>query len=177
MGLPNSGYGSSDSRRNPLSPTLLPPRTPKANHIWADGGTATAPGEAADPPVGGPGADAAAQIAEAIAHELESLSPECRADPDRLRALLSPDFHEFGASGREVIYEGTPERVAAATRAGDPPIGVEHLRGQWLADGLVMLKYTSVTPDRRAHRTALWRRVAPGRWQLFHHQGTVAAPE
>jgi hypothetical protein len=46
------------------------------------------------------------QVAEAIAAEQESLSIECRADPARLRRLLAPDFHEFGASGGEIEFRG-----------------------------------------------------------------------
>jgi hypothetical protein len=113
------------------------------------------------------------QIAEATAAELESLSIECRTDASRLDRLLAPDFHEFGASGGELGYDGLAERVAAWTDPDDSPIAVENLRGWLLADGLVMLKYISDNAGRRANRTSLWRRVTPGRWQIFHHQGTV----
>jgi ribonuclease HI len=113
------------------------------------------------------------QIAEATAAEYESLSPECRADAARLGRLLAPDFHEFGASGAEYGFGGTAARVAAATRAGDEPITVANMRGWLLADGLVMVKYTSEHHGRRANRTSLWRRTGVGRWQVFHHQGTL----
>jgi hypothetical protein len=113
------------------------------------------------------------QIAAAIAAERESLSLECRADAARLGRLLAPDFHEFGASGGEIGYEGTAERVAAATDPEGEPIVVENMRGWLLADGLVMVKYTSQQHGRRANRTALWRRTGPARWQVFHHQGTI----
>jgi hypothetical protein len=115
------------------------------------------------------------QIAEAVAAEHESLSPECRADAARLGRLLAPDFHEFGASGAEYGYEGTAERVAAATPADDEPITVTNMRGWLLADGLVMLKYTSEHHGRRAYRTSLWRRTEARHWQIFHHQGTLTA--
>jgi hypothetical protein len=55
------------------------------------------------------------QVAEAMAAEYESLSLECRADATRLERLLAPDFHEFGASGGEIGYEGTAELVAEST--------------------------------------------------------------
>jgi len=113
------------------------------------------------------------QIAEAMAAEHESLSPECRADAERFAQLLAPDFHEFGTSGGEFGYEGTAELVAAAT-VDDELIKVENMRGWLLADGLVMLKYTSENRGRRSNRTSLWRRAAAGRWQIFHHQGTLA---
>ena len=112
------------------------------------------------------------QIAEATAAEHESLGPECRADAARLGRLLAPDFHEFGASGREYGYEGTAEMVAAGMASDDEPISVANMRGWLLADGLVMLKYTSEHHGRRANRTSLWRRTEAGDWQMFHHQGT-----
>jgi hypothetical protein len=115
------------------------------------------------------------QVAEAIAAEQESLSIQCRADPARLRRLLAPDFHEFGASGGELEYDGTAELVAAGTDPNDEPIRFHDMRGFRLSDGLVMVKYTSDNGERRAHRTSLWRRVGPGHWQMFHHQGTPTA--
>ncbi len=113
------------------------------------------------------------QIAEAVAAEHESLSPECRADAARLGRLLAPDFHEFGASGREYGYEGTAEMVAAGMAVDNEPITVANMRGWLLADGLVMLKYTSEHHGMRANRTSLWRRTEAGHWQVFHHQGTL----
>ena len=113
-----------------------------------------------------------AQVAEAIAAEQESLSLECRVDPARLRRLLAPDFHEFGASGGELEFEGTAELVAASTDPGSEPIRFHDMRGYRLAEGLVMVKYTSDNGVRRSNRTSLWRRVGPGHWQIFHHQGT-----
>jgi hypothetical protein len=121
------------------------------------------------------GGSADQQIAEAVAAERESLSPECRADAARLRRLLAPDFHEFGSSGREYGYAGTAEMVAAATEPGDEPVTVANMRGWLLADGLVMLKYTSENHGWRANRTSLWRRTEAGHWQIFHHQGTPTA--
>jgi hypothetical protein len=115
------------------------------------------------------------QIAEAMAAEHESLSLECRADAARLDRLLAPDFHEFGASGREYGYEGTAALVAGDSELDSEPIEVVNMRGWLLADGLVMLKYTSESHGRRAHRTSLWRRTAAGQWQIFHHQGTLTA--
>ncbi|HEY7593134.1 MAG TPA: nuclear transport factor 2 family protein [Actinophytocola sp.] len=115
---------------------------------------------------------AAEQIAEAMAAERESLTNECRADPARLARLLAPDFHEFGTSGGEFEYEGLAALVASWTDPAGEPIVVERHRGWLIADGVVMLKYTSAQHGRRSNRTSLWRRVAPGRWQIFYHQGT-----
>jgi hypothetical protein len=113
------------------------------------------------------------QVAEAIAAERESLSLECRADAPRFERLLAPDFHEFGASGGEIGYSGTAELVARSTAPDDEQIKVQNMRGQLLADGLVMVKYTSENRGRRSNRTSLWRRTDAGIWQIFHHQGTI----
>ena len=115
------------------------------------------------------------QISEAVAAEYESLSLECRADAARLGRLLAPDFHEFGTSGREYGYVVPAYLVAAATEPGDEPVTVENMRGRLLADGLVMLKYTSEHHGTRSNRTSLWRRTEAGHWQMFHHQGTPTA--
>jgi len=116
------------------------------------------------------------QIAEAMATERESLRPERRADAARLERILAPDFHEFGASGLEIGYEGTAMRVAKETDRNGEPILVENMRGWLLAEGLVLLKYVSENIGRRSNRTSLWRRAEPGHWRMFHHQGTLAAP-
>jgi hypothetical protein len=100
-------------------------------------------------------ADADQQIVEVMAAEHESLSLKCRADAARLQRLLAPDFHEFGASGGEIGYEGTAERVAAATDPHGEPITVENMRGWLLSDGLVMVKYTCMNQGRRSNRTSL----------------------
>ncbi|MFG2281223.1 DUF4440 domain-containing protein [Streptomyces asoensis] len=115
------------------------------------------------------------QVAEALAAEYETLSPECRADPDRLNRFLAPDFHEFGASGGEIEYEGTAQRAAAYTDPAGEPIKAERVRGVGLADGLVMVKYRANIDGKWSNRTSLWRRVAPMHWQMFHHQGTPTA--
>ena len=75
--------------------------------------------------------------------------------------------HEFF-----VILEGTAELVAASTDPGGEPIRFHDMRGYRLAEGLVMVKYTSDNGVRRSNRTSLWRRVGRRHWQIFHHQGT-----
>ena len=115
-----------------------------------------------DQTAGGGSADQ--QIAEAVAAEHESLSPECRADAARLGRLLAPDFPEFGASGAEYGYEGTAEMVAAAMAADDEPVTIENMRG-WLLG-------VEIYVDRPRES---WRRTEAGHWQMFHHQGTLTA--
>lgn len=78
-----------------------------------------------------------------------------------------------GRSGAAPAYWTSESRTKATVLGA--PITVENMRGQLLGDGLVMLKYTSENHGRRSNRTSLWRRVAPGRWQIFHHQGTITS--
>ena len=78
-----------------------------------------------------------------------------------------------GASGGQFGFDGTAALVAANTSMDDEPITTEDMRGWLLADGLVMVKYTARHQNRLTHRTSLWRRTGPGRWQIFHHQGTL----
>lgn len=112
------------------------------------------------------------QIAEVLAAELETLSPECRQDPERLDRYLADDFHEFGKSGGEMTKAGTALRVAHDETLRVTPIAVENLRGLLIAEGIVMVKYASVADGQRANRTSLWRRDPERGWQMFHHQGT-----
>lgn len=115
------------------------------------------------------------QVAQALAAERDTLSLACRSDPRRLEAYLANDFHEFGRSGGELVRKGTAARVAADTLVGGDPVLVFDLRGLRVTDGVVLVKYTSASRGHRLHRTSLWRRVVPGRWQIFHHQGTPTA--
>jgi hypothetical protein len=41
--------------------------------------------------------------------------------------------------------------------------------------GEIVEKTTSENRGRRSNRTSLWQRTDAGRWQIFHHQGTVSA--
>ena len=109
---------------------------------------------------------------EGLAAERRTLSLECRADPNCLDSYLAEDFHEYGASGTDINRSGTAARLARTTDPTGPAIAIERLRGQYLADGLVMVKYTATIGDRRSHHTSIWRHNEQG-WQMFHHQGTV----
>ncbi len=113
-----------------------------------------------------------AQVEEALRAERETLTRECRLEAQRLDAFLADDFHEFGRSGGEITRAGTAQRVADATASGDDEIAVENMRGQLVAEGIVLVKYTAVSDGRRTHRTSLWRKDPILGLQLFHHQGT-----
>lgn len=120
--------------------------------------------------------------APALAAELERLeralhSPQVRADPARLAALLDMDFHEITRSGRCVGREAMLE-VLAQTRT---PVALESEGvAVWvLSDVLAQVRYRSRylvqgQPQRWVLRCSLWRWHATG-WRMAFHQGTPSA--
>jgi hypothetical protein len=110
-------------------------------------------------------------VESAMEGELALLTPKVRRSPEQVGALLHPDFHEFGASGRHWSRAAIIASLAATTEAGDRPVAVSALRGVQLAPDLVHLTYDTEYDGSRAHRSSLWRRTE-GRWLLWFHQAT-----
>ncbi len=107
--------------------------------------------------------------------ELELHRPEVRADAKRLDELLDPEFVEFGASGarwdrvsivESLLAEPGPQSENAVV------IEATDVVARWLADDVVLVTYTTQTPQRRALRSSIWRRTE-GLWRVYFHQGTV----
>ncbi|MEU3888318.1 nuclear transport factor 2 family protein [Streptomyces sp. NPDC029041] len=110
-------------------------------------------------------------VESAMEGELALLTPKVRRSPERVGALLHPDFHEFGASGRHWTRAGIIASLAATTDPAGRPVQVSALRGVQLAPDLVHLTYDTEYDGSRAHRSSLWRRTE-GRWLLWFHQAT-----
>ncbi|WP_298554042.1 nuclear transport factor 2 family protein [Streptomyces luteogriseus] len=110
-------------------------------------------------------------VESAMEGELALLTPKVRRSPDRVGALLHPDYHEFGASGRHWSRAAIIASLAATTEPGARPVAVSALRGVQLAPDLVHLTYDTEYDGSRAHRSSLWRRTE-GRWLLYFHQAT-----
>ncbi|MER7897083.1 nuclear transport factor 2 family protein [Streptomyces sp. NPDC096046] len=110
-------------------------------------------------------------VESAMEGELALLTTKIRCSPERVGALLHPDFHEFGASGRHWSRAAIIASLAATTEPGARPVAVSALRGVQLAPDLVHLTYDTEYDGSRAHRSSLWRR-AEGRWLLWFHQAT-----
>ncbi len=118
-------------------------------------------------------------MAAAVAGELRLLDPAVRRSPERVGALLHPDFHEFGSSGRHWDRAAIIEALATTTGPGAAPAVVSRMRGVRLAPDLVHLTFDTDDDGRRAHRSSLWRRSRPEsgeRWLLYFHQGTPFGP-
>jgi hypothetical protein len=105
-----------------------------------------------------------------VERELALLQPAVRRDPDRVRALLHPDFREVGASGQ--IWDRAS--IAAVTSGTEEPIEATDLATRLLGPDVVLLTYVSDPSGRRAHRSSVWVREPGGQWLLLHHQGTLA---
>lgn len=117
-----------------------------------------------------------AAVEAAIESELRLLDPEIRRSAERLGALLHPDFHEVGASGRLWDRASVITGVTAATEPGVRAITTSGMKGVQLAPDVVHLTFdTEEDNGRRAHRSSLWRLTERG-WLLYFHQGTPVGP-
>ena len=112
-------------------------------------------------------------LADVVQRELALLTPEVRRDPDRVRALLHPDFLEHGASGR--VWNG--DSVTAPIAEPALPIRATDLRLRRVGPDAVLLTYRSTAGDRSALRSSLWVREGSADWLLLFHQGTPAAED
>jgi hypothetical protein len=102
--------------------------------------------------------------------ERELQTRACRANPDRLRELLAPDFVEIGASGRRWDREEILELLGREDGSvGD--IEMSAVQSRSLALGVVQVLWQSMVSGRHVRRTSIWCERAAG-WQLVFHQGT-----
>lgn len=128
--------------------------------------------------------------AEVVKRELLLLDPAVRADLGKVRALLHPDFVEFGASGwiwdaeaiagslaadsaidQGAIEQGAIEQGAIDHRA--VPLRAVDLEPMSLSADIVLLTYRIDDPERPSLRSSLWVRTGDGEWLLRFHQGTL----
>ena len=110
-------------------------------------------------------------VAVAVERELRLLDPEVRSSPELVGALLHPEFHEFGASGRHWDRASIIAALADEADTGAGPIAVSEMKGVELAPGLVHLTFDTEHNGRRTHRSSLWRLTGSG-WLVYFHQWT-----
>ena len=106
-----------------------------------------------------------------VGREVRLQEPEVRGDAEAVRALLHPEFREFGASGvvwdRESIV-----RATAASSGREERIEASDFRPTRLGPDAILLTYTTRYRGSSALRTSVWVRSAD-EWRLLHHQGTA----
>ena len=112
-------------------------------------------------------------VAELRALEARLLDPLVRAVPEQVKALLAPEFVEFGASGRVfnrdailAMLAAEPPRMARQTRA---------FKVRLLAPDAALTTWRVLRDDGiETLRSSVWLRQ-DSRWQMVFHQGTQAA--
>lgn len=107
----------------------------------------------------------------AIAGELSLLHPRVRRSPERVGALLHPDFVEYGASGRAWDRASIIDALAGEDASDGRAYTVSGMKAVRLAPGLVHLTFDTDQDGRHAHRSSLWRHTDEG-WRLYFHQAT-----
>jgi ribonuclease HI len=106
---------------------------------------------------------------EVVERELALLDPAVRRDPRRVRALLHPDFTEYGASGR--IWDR--DSITAVTSGTDERIAATEFRTVRLGPDAMLLTFRTDDAGCRALRSSVWIRDPAAGWLLRFHQGTL----
>ena len=118
-------------------------------------------------------ADIAALTTELRGYEERLLDPAVRADPAQVRALLAPEFSEFGSGGRVFDRDGIIAMLAA-----EPATLARQARGfkvRLLAPGAALTTWRVKRDDGiETLRSSVWQQQGD-RWLMVFHQGTLAA--
>ncbi|WP_380169259.1 DUF4440 domain-containing protein [Jannaschia sp. R86511] len=125
--------------------------------------------------------DDAALVRELVRLEGTLWAEATRFDPGWMAAVLHPDFHEFGRSGRRWSREEILGMPAGVIDVEWPP---QHLTARRVAPDVALLTYVVVDGTGAAsNRSSLWLRdgVAAGSdpasgWRLRFHQGGPTGP-
>ena len=108
---------------------------------------------------------------QVVALERSLLTDEVRSDPTAVAALLDPAWTEVGRSGR--LW--TREDLLAEIGPLPEPVELEVLGVDRVADGVLLLRWRSVSPSGdNALRSSWWMRSG-GAWRQRYHQGTAEA--
>ncbi|WP_418315603.1 DUF4440 domain-containing protein [Piscinibacter sakaiensis] len=119
-------------------------------------------------------------LAHLQALESELHHPGVRCSRERLEALLHPDFHEVGRSGRPYTRETVIAHLADS--ATQPDVVASAYSLQMLAPEVALLSYQSAEREPAgslvlgARRSSVWLQTPVG-WQMVYHQGTPSPTE
>jgi hypothetical protein len=97
---------------------------------------------------------------------------ETRFDPEYMNHVLSPDFFEFGRSGR--VYR---RDEIMAMSAGEIDATLKNFTVHLIDTNVALVTYISEVKSDQieiVNRSSLWTRTN-GRWQIRFHQGTPVA--
>ena len=108
---------------------------------------------------------------QVVALERSLLTDEVRSDPSAVAALLDPAWTEVGRSGRQ----WSREEMLAEIGPLPEPVDLDVLGVDRVADGVLLLRWRSVSRSGEATlRSSLWVRSAGG-WRQRHHHATPEA--
>lgn len=99
---------------------------------------------------------------------------DTRFDLEYMNKILSPDFFEFGRSGRIYRREDTLSAPAQEINARLP---LKDFTAHTVSDGVVLVTYKSEVTSGEVqvgNRSSIWVKTSVG-WQLRFHQGTPVA--
>lgn len=112
-----------------------------------------------------------------ILFELEKQlhSSEVRSDPSRIASLLSPDFYEFGSSGKVWTREAILKNLPAED--GKTKIESRDYKASSLSEDVILVTYISVRvtegmDSQEFLRSSIWRNHS-GNWKMEFYQGTL----
>ena|SRR5690554_6012086 len=98
------------------------------------------------------------------------VDPEIRKDSERIAALLSAEFMEFGSSGKVYRKRDVLDRV---NRPGSATYQLSEFAFKMLGEGHILVTYRSINSYKEmALRSSIWVNEN-GSWQMLHHQSTV----
>ncbi|MGA8090692.1 MAG: nuclear transport factor 2 family protein [Terracidiphilus sp.] len=109
--------------------------------------------------------------------ELLLMDPAVRRDRERVGALLTSDFVEFGSSGRVWTRDAMLEQLATETTC--TPAHVDNFAFRLLGSDVVLVTYRTLRMDASGEqsvtlRSSIWIRESKG-WRICFHQGTRAS--
>lgn len=113
-------------------------------------------------------------LAELSELEVELHSSCTRASPQRLNALLHPEFREFGRSGK--TYSLSEMLALLQSEAQPQSIHSQDFAVRELSEKTALLTYRSAQIiggklQRHTLRSSIWA-LGPSGWQMSFHQGT-----
>jgi hypothetical protein len=119
--------------------------------------------------VGKVGADQDGSEVVRLEHRL--LDPQVRRRPELVRALLHPEFVEFGASGQ--VWDTESVVVALASAPEGPQMTATDFETVVLAADVILLTFRTDAGGRACLRSSVWARLPGGSWGLRFHQATM----
>jgi len=97
--------------------------------------------------------------------------PDTRFDKEYMEQTLSPDFFEFGRSGRVYNREDTLTAPSQEIKARLP---LKDFSVHEIAEGVALVTYVSIIEGEKVligNRSSIWVKT-PNGWKMRFHQGT-----